>query len=182
MPPEPITKLEAAERQMNEAIRLFFERRDFVAVHTLAAASDQVLSDMCVAKGIESPLRHDPYFFREKAHKKWFAALKRAENFFKHADRKPGDTLEFDAEQTMWFLFDATMLYGSLTNGLTHEATVFLCWIFLREPDLLRDCPFKQSLVNLSDTTNVSADDFAFFARLVTEGKGLAPRWYTFPG
>jgi hypothetical protein len=32
-----------AERQMNESIRLFFERRDSVVVHTLAAASDQVV-------------------------------------------------------------------------------------------------------------------------------------------
>lgn len=181
MPTEPITKLEAAERQMNEAIRLFFERRDIVAVHTLAAASDQVLSDLCVAKGIESPLRHDAYFIREEAHEKWFGVLKRAENFFKHADRKPGGTLDFDTEQTMWFLFDATCLHWRLTNDLTHEATFFLCWIFLREPDLLRDCPFKQSLMNLSDSTNVTADDFDFFARLVTEGKGLAPRRFTFP-
>ena len=182
MPTEAIKKLEAAERQMNEAIRLFFERRDSVAVHTLAAASDQVLSDICAAKGIESPIRNDAYFIREGAHRKWFRVLKQAENFFKHAKRDPEGTLDFSAEQTTWCLFDATSLYWRLTNDLTHEARVFLCWLFLREPDLLRDCPFKQSLVNLSDSTNVSTDDFAFFARLVTEGKGLAPRWGVFPG
>lgn len=182
MPTEMITKLAAAERQMNEAIRLFFERRDIVSMHTLAAASDQVLSDVCVAKGIESQLRHDAYFIREEAHKKWFRALTQAENFFKHAERDPGGTLDFNTEQTMWVLFDATCLYWRLTNDYTHEARVFLCWFFLRKPDLLHDFPFKQSLVNLSDSTNVSADDFAFFACLITEGKGLAPRWGTFPG
>ena len=182
MPTEPITKLEAAERQINEAIRLFFERRDIVAVHTLAAASDQVLSDLCVANGIESQLRHYADFIRDEARPEWFRLLRQAENFFKHANRDPGGTLDFNTQQTMWVLFDATYLYLRLTNDLTYEAGVFLCWFFLKEPDLLRDCPFKQYLVKLSGSTNVSADDFAFFARLVTEGKRLAPRWGTFPG
>ena len=182
MPTETITKLAAAERQLNEAIRLFFERRDIVAVHTLAAASDQVLSDICVSRGIESQFRHLADFIRDEFRGEWFRLLKQAENFFKHADRDPGGTLEFNTEKTMGILFDATVLHWRLTKAPTHEVRVFLVWFFLKKPNYLRDGPLKQSLVSLSDSTNVSADDFAFFAHLVTEGKGLASRWGTFPG
>jgi len=182
MPTETITKLAAAERQLNEAIRLFFERRDIVAVHTLAAASDQVLSNLCVAKGIKPRLRGYADFIRAEVRKEWFGHLTHAENFFKHAERDPEGALEFNTEQTTWVLSSATMLYGELTKKLTHEASVFFCWFFLKKPGYLRDGPFKQSLMNLCDSTKVSADDFAFFSRLITYGRGLAPRWFTFPG
>ena len=42
-----ITKLEAAERQLAQAIRLFFGQGDEIAIHTLASTAYQILSDMC---------------------------------------------------------------------------------------------------------------------------------------
>ena|SRR5437762_11820516 len=47
-----ISKLEAASRQLDTAIRLFFERADAVAVHALAAASLNVFSDVAEHRGI----------------------------------------------------------------------------------------------------------------------------------
>jgi hypothetical protein len=38
-PFETVTKIEAAERQLRVAIRMFFERKDMIAVHTLACAA-----------------------------------------------------------------------------------------------------------------------------------------------
>jgi hypothetical protein len=40
---ETVTVLEAAERQLRTAIRLFFERRDMIAIHTLATAAQEIL-------------------------------------------------------------------------------------------------------------------------------------------
>ena len=45
-PFEMVTRLEAAERQLRVAIRMFFERKDMIAVHTLAAAALQILDDL----------------------------------------------------------------------------------------------------------------------------------------
>jgi ribosomal protein S7 len=53
-PFETVTKLEVAERQLRVAIRLFFERRDMIAVHTLAAAAQGVLRDLGRRKGFMS--------------------------------------------------------------------------------------------------------------------------------
>jgi hypothetical protein len=41
-----ITKLDAAERQLNTAIRLFFENRDHLSSYTLAIASREVTDDL----------------------------------------------------------------------------------------------------------------------------------------
>jgi len=40
---EKVSKIEAAERQLKAAIRLFFDETDMIVVHTLAAAATQVV-------------------------------------------------------------------------------------------------------------------------------------------
>jgi hypothetical protein len=41
-----VTKREAASRQLNQGIRLFFDRGDMLAVHTLTAAAFQLFADL----------------------------------------------------------------------------------------------------------------------------------------
>ena len=130
---EQITKLIAAKRQMNEAIRLFFERRDGVSIHTLAAAAAQILSDLCGSRGILSPVR-GAGVIREDRRKEWLAALKKAENFFKHADRDPEEALKFRPGLTEGILLDCAYLYACLTRRQTYEGAVFQSWFFLKYP------------------------------------------------
>ena len=52
-PFEMVTKIEAAERQLAVAIRLFFERRDMIAVHNLAADAEDVFRALGQARGIK---------------------------------------------------------------------------------------------------------------------------------
>ena len=49
-----ITKLDAARRQLNQAIWLLFEDRDVVSIHTLACAATTILNDVAKAKKIRS--------------------------------------------------------------------------------------------------------------------------------
>ena len=46
-----VSKLEAARRQLETAVRLYFASQDDVAIHTLAAAAHQVLADLKKAQG-----------------------------------------------------------------------------------------------------------------------------------
>ena len=55
-----ISKLEAAERQLRQAVRLFFQRGDDLAIHTLAAATYQIISDLCKQKGIQREVENSP--------------------------------------------------------------------------------------------------------------------------
>ena len=47
-----VLKLVAAERQLREAIRMFFEQRDELAIHTVASAAYRILRDMKENRGI----------------------------------------------------------------------------------------------------------------------------------
>lgn len=42
-----ITKIQAAEQQLDTAIRLFFENIDHLSSYTLAAASREITDDLC---------------------------------------------------------------------------------------------------------------------------------------
>ena len=55
-PFETVTKLEAAERQLRVAIRMFFECKDMIAVHALATAAQEIFSELAKKHGQkESP-------------------------------------------------------------------------------------------------------------------------------
>lgn len=56
-----ISKLEAARRQLEAAIRLFFLNGDPVAIHTLTGAARGLLGDLSHAEGKKGLL--DTYFF-----------------------------------------------------------------------------------------------------------------------
>lgn len=164
-PPQRITKEEAAKRQLSEAIRLFFERRDPVAVHTLTCAALQVLADLGRNKGADSFLK-GAALVREEKKKEWFSLMSRAQNFFKHADKDPEDTLEFHPAATPFFIHDAVMLEKKVTGASSPACLAFNAWFCLSYPDLMLDGPEKQSYLNL---LNGGADprDFPQFLKLI---------------
>ena len=120
-----LSKLETARRQLDTAIALFFEDRDPVAIHTLAAAAHQVLHDLCLKSGLEPTLRN-PKSLDEETRKKYFLGLTTPENYFKHADRDSDKSLLFVTETTQFMMFDATSLYFNLAKSITREMqTIF---------------------------------------------------------
>ena len=168
---EIVTKLDAAKRQMHEAIRLLFEGRDPVSIHTLAAAAAQVLADLCNSRGVGMPLRNGDRI-REERRREWLQAMKASENFFKHADRDPDESHDFNREATHFVLLDAVTMYAALTSRFTDEAGVFQSWFFLKYPDLLLDCEWKKTLLEHSARLRVDPNDLGFFERAI-RGKTL---------
>lgn len=162
MEPETVSKLDAARRQMNEAIRFFFEQRDTIAIHTLAAAAAQVLQDLCKAQGIETFLRN-ANLIRPDKRKFWRQLLKASENFFKHADRDPEATHDFRPGSTEFVIFDATLMYPLLTKRQTYEGAVFQSWFFLKYPDMLLDSDYKRNMMTTASRLPLSGSDFERF-------------------
>ena len=184
MATETISKLVAARRHMNVAICLFFDRRDLLAVHSLAAASAQVLSDLCSARGLVSPLRGGD-FIRPERRKEWISVLKGPENFLKHANHDPEAELNLDSRHTEIVLFDATCMYFRLVGELTFEAKVFQIWFLLGNPDLLADCPGKRLIESYRASGVFYPNNLALFARFLTggpEGQALAAVTVGFKG
>jgi hypothetical protein len=67
-----LSKFDVAERQLLQAIRMFFGEEDPVSIHTLAEAAAQVLNDIGEKYGARSFLR-DSDIIREDKRKEWLA-------------------------------------------------------------------------------------------------------------
>jgi hypothetical protein len=76
---EQVTKIDAAERQIKEAIKLFFERRDQISIHTLAGAANQILYDISNESGMES--MRNSLIIKDEYRKLWMDALNKEKTF-----------------------------------------------------------------------------------------------------
>src|SRR5438067_13371157 len=84
---QTVAKLEVAQRQLAQAIRLFFDSGDQVAIHTLASAAYQIFSDVCGKRGIPREIEDSAILDEMGVKKQVLEAMPRPQNFFKHADR-----------------------------------------------------------------------------------------------
>ena len=127
-----VSKLDAARRQLETAIRIYFSDGDPVATHTLAAAAHQLLADLTRARG-STPMLTEPLLtmVRQDQVKQARDRLKAAANFFKHADRDPGDIHTFNLSQTEFILVDACYKYKELTGELVPVLAVYTGWFWL---------------------------------------------------
>ncbi len=144
-PSEKVTRLEAAERQLNVAIRMFFERKNMIAVHTLAAAAQGVLRDLATPKGLLG-IFEIGIDFLTKPHlqKELRRAFRQAQNNFKHVDHDPNPDAEmsFFFGATEFYLFDAAYLSHLLTGRYTSETAVLTAYMLIKYPGAfdLREC------------------------------------------
>jgi hypothetical protein len=139
---ERVSKLDVAYRQLDQAIQLFFERRDPVAVHSLAAAAHQVLTDLGDKKGVTNFIKRNPHI-REEMRREWIRRINEPYNFIKHADRDPDEVFEFRPAVTSIFILDALQLYQQLTGKLPHKLNIFLMWFNVAYPDAVSG-PLKE--------------------------------------
>jgi hypothetical protein len=97
-----ITQTDAARRQMDAAIRLYFEEGDEIAVHTLVGAAHIVLTDLTAAAKQDSIIER---YVRQDKRWEFEGAIRAPQNFFKHADRNSGAVLDFNPHTTELMLF-----------------------------------------------------------------------------
>lgn len=141
----PLTKVEAAERQLRQGIRLFFGCGDEVSIHTLTCAARDVLRTLATPRGIDGPVgaaitaRVRPDKVSEVSR-----LLREAQNFVKHADQDPDKSMTFYPEATLHFLLDACILHSLLRGYHLPETRGFIFWFNIRNPDLLLEGTFKE--------------------------------------
>ena len=159
-PYEIITKLEAAERQLRAAIRLFFEDRDLVAVHTLAAATQEVLIGIGRRRGTGSIFKDSP-LIRPEYQKEMADLFNEAQNFFKHGESDPNAQLKFYYRVTQFYIFDAANLYILITGKTLPEIAVFQVWFAAKFPDVLLEGALKEH------ARRIDPDDHSLFLEML---------------
>ena len=150
-----ITKLEAAQRQLDAAIRLLFDDSDSVAVHTLVGAASVIISNL-----VE---KHHPDKswdkFAQEANKitarEYFQVMRKPQNFLKHASDDANAALDFDPKDAESIAFWAVMNLGNLAP-LSMEASVLQLWyLACHAPTLeLNIEPYKRALEVFGDLRN----------------------------
>lgn len=156
-----ITKLDAARRQIDAALVLWFSEGEPIAVHTLVAAGHHVLHDIARAKGKKSPFFFNMDFIKPEFQKEYKKLVLEAENFFKHAEKDPDPNAKITLvrEITEAYALDAIELFRGLAGRSTDIMMAFRCWFFLRYPGSAKgdgtpmlDEPIAVKLKSLSKT------------------------------
>jgi hypothetical protein len=137
-----VNKTEVVRRQLHEAVRLFFEDRDRVVIHTVIASAHQILFDIGKTKGIRSILKNTEAL-RGRELQEYLKAVNYPYNFFKHADRDPETKINIGPLErfTSDFIMDAIVMLQQLTGEIPLAAKVFWFWFVSKYPQEFEDCP-----------------------------------------
>ena len=133
-----VTKLEAAQRQVNAAIRMLFDGYDAVAVHTVTAAAHQIVRDICRhRKDVESYLRFTDWIAPDHE-KEFWGHVNRTANFLKHADKDSEATHEFEDKVAEFQLLFCCVWLRDLGAADSFEVKTYLIWLALCRPNILK--------------------------------------------
>ena len=138
MAPEKIDKLDAACRQLNTAISLWFNHGDVVSIHTLACSAHQIVHDIN-RKQRGRDLLYDSPIFKDEYRKEAVKHLKEYYNFFKHAEKDPSGIVEFDPiinEHLMMFTSLGLEILGQSPDEVRGAFNIYYS---LRNPHLLTE-------------------------------------------
>ena len=142
-----ISKLDAAKRELEMAIRLFFSNSDMVAVYSLAAAAHEILRGLCTKQKIKSFIKDTMVsMIKKEKQGEYWKMITRAQNFFKHAEKDHDQLLKFYLEPTEYFLWDACGMYQTLTKESPPLIQVFNMWFYLKNPRVVQNEKIKNLL------------------------------------
>ena len=163
-----VSKTQAATRQLRLAIKLLFDGADSVPVHTLVGAASVILSDYIEKKAPNKSWD----IFAQQANKisaaEYFRVMRKAQNFFKHAESDPDAILDFEVVDTDNLAFWAVLNSAELWP-LSKEEEIFRAWYLSSYfPDLDKSCAaFREALSLFGDLRSVSRDSRLAIGRKV---------------
>ena len=159
-----IGKLEAAKRQLETAIDLYFNYKDPVSIHTLCAAAYNIVHDVNTQRGGD-PMVKDLWRLLDTRQAKEFKQhINRVDNFLKHADKDPDGLCTLNQEWTEALLLEATQRYMLLTGEQSPRMVLFLVWFMVRHPKVFEAKPPLDLVLKRLDMTVFSDDRQQFLA------------------
>lgn len=150
-----ITKMEAAETQLETAIKLFFENRDHMSCLTLVSASREITDDLCEKQKdkiykaelerlgdpqkVRLSFREELKIFIKPEHlKEAMTLFRKRQNFLKHADKDHDQKLEkFSGQQLAFDIMFAIKNFVLLGGKPSPAMTIFYCWFAAANPSLV---------------------------------------------
>lgn len=157
-----VKKLDAAKRQLQTAITLWFADADQISVHTLACAAHQIIHDINT-KRKGSELLLDSSVINEAFHKEYFSEMRKAMCFFKHADKDPDPhgTVEFAPAFTDLFILFSIIGLERFGECHSETTTAFLLFYAIKNPLLVaKEFSDRFNIENIANLPVVSKREF----------------------
>jgi hypothetical protein len=146
-----ITKLEAAERQLDCAIELWFRDADQVSIHTLARAAYDIIHDINEHRGMPRDLLYNSDLVKDEYQSQWRASIRKVGNFAKHADKDPEDVMEFHSFAGLAFIGFAIRGLASLEIPITPVRITLGLWLEIHDSKLVKPNIFEPLLSNFPE-------------------------------
>jgi hypothetical protein len=149
-----LTKLEAARRQLESAIWLWFVDDDHVSVHALTAAAHPLLLELAALRK-KAAWPYSGAYLPTPSIKVRRRDSDDAVTFFKYA--KKDETYELSEQWTELYLFDAVMAYSSLAEdrGASALMSTFVLRFGVERQDLFVPDAFSLLERRVSETFNL---------------------------
>ena len=137
----PISKLEAARRQIEFAISAHFANGDLFAIHTVTSAAWGILRALAEMRGSVRSHQAMLDIIRPGMEREFWSYMNRASNFLKHADRDPDAMLDDVSEEINdSAIFVAIGYYADLSGSpLSRTMELFTMWYACLHPHLMTD-------------------------------------------
>lgn len=154
-----LCKLDAATRLVVEAVRLYYDRRDIIAVHALVASAHQVLFDLGKGRGIAGTLKNTAGM-RQNEVQDYLRRVNYPFNFLKHADRDPDARIDVGPLEkfSQDFIMDAVVMLQMIHDDLPFEAKVFWMWFVGKYPEEFGNLPEDSEIRRLQAVGVVDMD------------------------
>lgn len=152
---------------------MFFEKRDPVSIFTLMAASHGVLRDLLrVGKDEDfaSLIKDNPTIPKENR-TLWVKDINKYQNFFKHANTDPDESIEFNSEVLPIFIYDSVQMLERLTNAKFFEGSVFNAWHVVSFPELLRDDAPSRAMLPFAEQMGLDPNNFKALRQLLNSAE-----------
>lgn len=145
---EHVTKLDAAHREINAAIRMYFNQEDPIAVHAVVAGGMQIITDLGAKKGMKLGIEAGLKYIRPEKQKAFRNMMREPQNHIKHADNEGDEDkiLEYRPDAIEFYLYFASSGFQEYTGNDTPESRVFMWWFVACNPDLLLEKSYREQI------------------------------------
>ena len=127
------TKVDAACRLIDAAIEMFFFGYDPIAIHTIAAASHDIVRVLAKRKGVTG-LSLGANLIEREFHKQWSDVTRSDTSLLKHVESDPKDDVEVDPELTEALLMFALRGLRRMGHTFNGPQAAYWTWFCLHHP------------------------------------------------
>jgi hypothetical protein len=169
-----ITKIEAAQRQLDTALRLWFDDADPVPIHVLAFSAYDVIHAVSKKRNPFRPnLLFDTNMIKAEFLGEWAKLIKTPSGFFKHARNDPEGTIDFRPQLSELLMTFAIRGLAACEIAPSAIQAAFLMWRGIQDPSFFSEEGRKLYLSNLPIETIKDPTDLSkrIFLNAFIEGR-----------